>query len=78
MGKYWDINKILCFNRCFNLINGERSIGKSYTTQKFFIKRAIEKGQEFVYIVRTQDEKKKGILHPPLKKYCKMNLKNLP
>lgn len=62
MNKYWDINKILPYNRCFNLINGERSIGKSYTTQKFFIKRARERGEEFVYLVRTQDEKKKGIL----------------
>lgn len=62
VSKYWDINKILPFNRCFNLINGKRSIGKSYTTQLFMLKRAINKGQEFVYIVRTQDEKKKGIL----------------
>lgn len=63
MSKYWDINKILPYNRCFNLINGERSIGKSYTTQKFLLKRALERGQEFVYIVRTQvNEKQKGIL----------------
>ena len=58
---YWDIHEILRFQRCFNLINGERSIGKSYTTQKFILDRAITRGQEFVYLVRTQDEKKKGI-----------------
>jgi hypothetical protein len=61
MSIFWDINKILPYQRCFNLINGERSIGKSYTTQKFIIDRAIKKGQEFVYMVRTQDEKKHGI-----------------
>ena len=61
MSKYWDINLILPYQRCFNLINGERSIGKTYTTQKFYLDRAINKGQEFVYIVRTQDEKKQGI-----------------
>ena len=68
LSKYWDINKILPYNRCFNLINGERSIGKSYTTQKFIVKRAIERGQEFVYIVRTQDEKKKGIFESAFQK----------
>ena len=68
MSKYWDINYILPFNRCFNFINGERSIGKSYTTQKFIIKRALERGQEFVYIVRTQDEKKKKILETAFEK----------
>lgn len=58
---YWDINQILRYQRNFNLINGERSIGKSYTTQKFMLDRALHRGQEFVYLVRTQDEKKKGI-----------------
>lgn len=62
MSKYWDIHKILPYQRNFNFINGERSIGKSYTTQKFLIKEALFKGREFVYIVRTQYEKKRGVL----------------
>lgn len=62
MGKYWDIYKILPYQRRFNFINGERSIGKTYTTQKFLIKQGLEKDREFSYIVRTQKEKEGGIL----------------
>jgi hypothetical protein len=68
MSIYWDINKILPYQRCFNLINGTRSIGKTYTTQKFFIDRGIKKSDEFVYLVRTQDEKKDGIFHTAFEK----------
>lgn len=60
--KYWDINQILPYQRCFNFINAERSIGKTYTTEKYVLDKCIKTGCEFVYIVRTQDEKKKGIL----------------
>lgn len=62
MGIYWDINKILPYQRNFNLINGERSIGKTYTTQKWVLGKCLEKHQQFVYIVRTQAEKKEGVL----------------
>ena len=62
MGIYWDINKILPYQRNFNLINGERSIGKTYTTQKWVVNRCLEKHQQFVYLVRTQSEKKEGVL----------------
>ena len=55
--KYWDIGQVLSYNRCFNFINGPRSIGKTYTTEKFCIKRALEQNQQFFYIVRTQYEK---------------------
>lgn len=65
---YWDIDKILRYQRNFNFINGPRSIGKSYTTQKKVIKKCIENGVEFVYIVRTQDEKKKNIFEYALRK----------
>lgn len=60
-GKYWNIKQYLPYQRCFNLINSERSIGKTYTAQGFFLERAIQKGEEFVYIVRTQDEREKGV-----------------
>lgn len=59
--KYWNINRILPFQRCFNFIDGPRSIGKTYGTLKFLVKRGIERKEEFSYIVRTQDEKKKGV-----------------
>ena len=68
MGKYWDITKILPYQRNFNFINGSRSIGKTYTAQKYFLSKCIENGCEFVYLVRTQDEKKSGILREAFKK----------
>lgn len=60
--KYWDINKILPYQRIYNFINGPRSIGKTYTLLKWCIKQFLKKGHQFVYICRTQDEKKSGVL----------------
>lgn len=59
---YWNIGEILPYQRHFNFINGPREIGKTYTTLKWLIKQAITKDRYFVYICRTQDEKKNGIL----------------
>lgn len=67
-GKYWNIKAILPYQRCFNLINGERSIGKSYTAEGYCLERALQKGEEFIYIVRTQDEKKKGVFEKAFEK----------
>lgn len=60
--KYWDIHIILPFQRHFNFINARRNVGKSYSTQKFLITEALEKGKQFILIVRTQKEKKEGVL----------------
>lgn len=68
MSMYWDINKILPYQRNFNLINGERSIGKTYTTQKWVVNRCLEKHQQFIYLVRTQQEKKDGVLERAFEK----------
>lgn len=57
---YWNINEILPYQRNFNFINGERSIGKSYTTQKWVLEKCLKENKEFVYIVRTQREKLGG------------------
>ena len=65
---YWDINKILPYQRNFNLINGERSIGKTYTTQKWVVGKCLDKHQQFVYLVRTQSEKKEGVLERAFEK----------
>jgi hypothetical protein len=61
-GKYWNIKKYLPYQRCFNFINSERTIGKTYTTQGFFTDRGINRHEESIYIIRTQDEKKDGVL----------------
>lgn len=66
--KYWDINKILPYQRCFNFINAERSIGKTYTTEKYVVDKCKKLSYEFVYLVRTQDEKKRGILQSAFEK----------
>lgn len=65
---YWDIGKILCYQRNFNFINGERDIGKTYTTLKYFLKRAIEHDEQFVYLVRTKTEVDNGILQKAFEK----------
>lgn len=59
---YWNIHQILPFQRHFNFINAPRNIGKTYTALKFFINQALYKNREFVYICRTQDELKNGVL----------------
>lgn len=61
-GKYWNIKKYLPYQRNFNFIDSERSIGKTYTTLGYFFERALTKGEQFVYIVRTQDDRKEGAL----------------
>lgn len=61
-GIHWNIYEILPYQRNFNFINGERSIGKSYTALSYIIDKCIEKECEFVYICRTQHEKQHGIL----------------
>ena len=68
MSKYLDLNKILPYQRNFNFINGERSIGKSYTIMKFVIKKCLQRGYEFAYIVRTKNQKKSGALGDAFKK----------
>lgn len=61
-GKYWNIKRYLPYQRCFNFIDSERTIGKSYTTLGYFFERALTTNEQFVYFVRTQDELKDGAL----------------
>lgn len=73
---YLNINRFLPYQRNFIFINGERSIGKTYSTEKFVIGDCIKKGTEFVYIVRTQNEKKEGIFKQALKKVLENEFTN--
>lgn len=61
-GIHWNIYDILPYQRMFNMINSERLTGKTYTTQMYILDRAIDKGQEFVYICRTIKERDENIL----------------
>lgn len=64
---YYDLGKILPFQRLFNFINGPRGIGKTYTLLKWLIKKATE-GKQFGYIVQTRDEIKEGAFEKGLAK----------
>lgn len=75
-GIHWNIYDILPYQRNFNLINGERSLGKTYTCQMYTLDKCIKKGLEFIYIVRTQDEKKHGILSNAYQKVITNEFKN--
>ena len=55
---YWDINKSLSYNCLFNFIVGARGVGKSYGAKNFAIKNYINKGEQFVYVRRFEDELK--------------------
>lgn len=67
---YWNIHEILPYQKNFNFINGPRSIGKSYTTQKFVLRKCLEKGLQFVYITRTIAERKEGVFKQAFEKVC--------
>lgn len=68
MSKWIDLSLLLSKQRNFILINGERSIGKTYTTMKWVFNRCMKDYTEFVYITRTQDEKNHGALEKGFKK----------
>lgn len=59
--KYWSPLHLLPYQRHFNFVNSVRSAGKTYGTQKFFISRAINRGEQFVYIARTKSDVDNGI-----------------
>lgn len=68
--KYLDITLALPYQRNFIFVNGSRSIGKTYSTLKWVIKQCKEHDCEFVYIVRTQDEKRAHALEMAVQKVC--------
>ena len=56
MAIWYDLNKVLTYNCLFNFIIGARSFGKTYGAKKRAVKNFLEKGQQFVYLRRYQDE----------------------
>lgn len=53
---FYDVNKTLTYNCLFNFIIGSRGCGKSYGLKKRVIKNFLEKGEQFVYLRRYQEE----------------------
>ena len=53
---WFDIGKTLTYNCLFNFIIGNRGCGKTYGAKKRAIKQFLEKGHQFVYLRRFQEE----------------------
>lgn len=53
---WYDIGKTLTYNCLFNFIVGSRGCGKTYAAKKRAIKLFLEKGHQFVYLRRYQEE----------------------
>lgn len=53
---WYDINKTLTYNCLFNFIIGNRGSGKTYGAKKRAVKQFLDKGYQFVYLRRFQEE----------------------
>lgn len=54
--EYYSLDKLLSRNSVFNIVVGPRGNGKTYSAKKLVIKKAIQNGDEFVYLRRYQTE----------------------
>lgn len=53
---WYDVGQTLTYNCLFNFIIGSRGCGKSYALKKRAIKQFLDKGYQFVYLRRYQEE----------------------
>lgn len=53
---YYDINKLMSFNRILNFVIGARGIGKTYGAKKYCINRFIKHGEQFIYLKRYKTD----------------------
>ncbi len=53
---WYDIGQTLTYNCLFNFVIGSRGCGKTYAAKKRAIKLFLEKGHQFVYLRRYQEE----------------------
>ena len=58
---YYDLTRVLSYNAFINFLIGERGVGKTYSTTKFFVNQFKKKGYQFAYIRRYKTELKKAI-----------------
>lgn len=63
---YFDINTILSYNKLFNFIVGERSVGKTYGALNHVLNRNIKYGEEFIYLRRYSTELAPDKLFTPI------------
>lgn len=55
---YYSLNRLLSYGAMFNIAVGARGLGKTYACKKRAIQRALDGGEEFVYLRRFQTELK--------------------
>lgn len=55
---YYSLDRLLSYGAMFNIAVGARGLGKTYACKRRAIKRALEAGEEFVYLRRFQTELK--------------------
>lgn len=55
-GGFYNLKKVLTYNRPWAFITGSRSVGKSTAVSIFFILDYLENSHKFVYTRRTKDE----------------------
>lgn len=55
---YYSLDRLLSYGAMFNIAVGARGLGKTYACKKRAIRRALEAGEEFVYLRRFQTELK--------------------
>ena len=53
---FYNYDKINSFNAVFNFCVGLRGVGKTFGAKERAVKRAISRGEQFVYIRRYKDE----------------------
>lgn len=53
---YYDYTTILSYNAIYNFLVGARGVGKTYGIKKRAIKKAIEVGDQFIYVRRYKTE----------------------
>lgn len=53
---YYDLNKLLSFNRILNFVIGARGVGKTYGSKKHSINRFIKYGEQFIYLKRYKSD----------------------
>lgn len=60
---YYDVGQTLSYNCLFNFIIGNRGCGKTYGWKKRAIKQFLDKGYQFVYLRRYEEELKQTREH---------------
>lgn len=53
---YYNYDKLFSRNAVINIVSGGRGIGKTYGAKKFVIGRAINKGEQFIFMRRYREE----------------------